>query len=196
METLYDFLNWAWERHHNPLSWYIRPLFVLPFCYFAYQRSWRGITVTLLALASSMFWFPKPAEVDPRAEAFLAMERQYLTGEWTFVKAALTALVPLFFVLLGWAFWRRSWLVGLLVLNLAVVGKVLWSFCFGAESAWSIVPAAALGLLVCNAVLLFAIRRFKRGQGSGPVSPGAIATVGTRAEAAAAADGGRDPGSS
>lgn len=36
MDALIDFLNWAWARHHNPLSWYIRPLFVLPFCYFAY----------------------------------------------------------------------------------------------------------------------------------------------------------------
>ena len=34
-----EFTAWAWERHHNILSWYIRPLFLLPFCYFAYRRS-------------------------------------------------------------------------------------------------------------------------------------------------------------
>jgi ABC-type glycerol-3-phosphate transport system substrate-binding protein len=27
-----EFTTWAWERHHNVLSWYIRPLFLLPFC--------------------------------------------------------------------------------------------------------------------------------------------------------------------
>ena len=43
MDVVYDFLNWAWARHHNPLSWYIRPLFVLPFCYFAYKRSVWGV---------------------------------------------------------------------------------------------------------------------------------------------------------
>ena len=75
MEALYDFLNWAWERHQNPLSWYIRPLFVLPYCYFAYKRSVPGLTLTLIAVATSMFWFPAPAEVDPRAAAFLEMER-------------------------------------------------------------------------------------------------------------------------
>ena len=37
MDTLFDFLNWAWARHHNPISWYIRPLFVLPFCDFSYH---------------------------------------------------------------------------------------------------------------------------------------------------------------
>jgi hypothetical protein len=31
MDALYGFLNWARASHHNPLRWYIRPLFVLPF---------------------------------------------------------------------------------------------------------------------------------------------------------------------
>lgn len=95
MEHLYDFLNWAWQRHHNPLSWYIRPLFVLPFCYFAYKKSVTGLLVTIVAVTSSMFWFPAPSEVDPRA----------------------------------------------------------------GEVAWSIVPAVAVGFVVCNGVLLFAHRR-------------------------------------
>src|SRR5215217_3294099 len=34
-----EFAAWAWDRHHNVLSWYIRPLFLLPFCYFAYKRN-------------------------------------------------------------------------------------------------------------------------------------------------------------
>ena len=52
---------WAWDRHHNSLSWYIRPLFLIPF-YFAYQRSLRAI----------MAWFPAPdgrrARSVPNAE--------------------------------------------------------------------------------------------------------------------------------
>jgi hypothetical protein len=60
MEQLLDeFLSWAWARHHNPLSWYIRPLFLLPFCYFAYKRSTWGIVLTLFALVTSMVWFPR-----------------------------------------------------------------------------------------------------------------------------------------
>jgi hypothetical protein len=39
MELLEGFLSWAWARHHNVLSWYIRPLFLLPFCYFAVEFS-------------------------------------------------------------------------------------------------------------------------------------------------------------
>ena len=159
MDTLYDFLNWAWARHHNPLSWYIRPFFVLPYCFFAYKRSKLGIALTIVAVLSSMFWFPAPEEVDPRAKAFLDVERRYATGSWTLTKAAMTALVPLWFTVLAWAFWRRSWIAGALVVNVGVVLKVLWSFYFAQDAAWSIVPAVGIGLLVCNGILLYAYRR-------------------------------------
>jgi hypothetical protein len=38
VELINDVATWAWARHHNILSWYIRPLFLLPFCLFAYRR--------------------------------------------------------------------------------------------------------------------------------------------------------------
>src|ERR671916_3362074 len=78
-----EFVAWAWERHHNVLSWYIRPLFFLPFCFFAYKRSLSGMTLTLLALATSIFWFPAPAEASPAVNEMLAAEREYLTADWT-----------------------------------------------------------------------------------------------------------------
>ena len=92
--SLDEFAAWAWARHHNVLSWYIRVLFLLPFCYFAYKRSLFGMTLTLVALATSMFWFPAPERPDPRAFEFLAMEREYLSGEWTTAKILLGLLVP------------------------------------------------------------------------------------------------------
>ena len=60
MELLNDFLSWVWARHHNELSWYVRPLFLLPFCFFAYRRSLPGILVNPLALIwadRSVVWF-------------------------------------------------------------------------------------------------------------------------------------------
>ena len=41
-----EFVACAWTRHHNILSWYVRPLFILPFCFFAYRRSLTGIVAT------------------------------------------------------------------------------------------------------------------------------------------------------
>src|SRR6185436_19481454 len=95
MDGLNEFLGWAWARHANPLSWYIRPLFILPFCYFAYKRSLWGMALTFVAVTSSMFWFAAPATPDPRAAAFLAVERQDADGPWTSSRIVLTALVPI-----------------------------------------------------------------------------------------------------
>jgi len=68
-------------------------------------------------------------------------------------------LVPVWFVLLGRAFWRRSWIVGIVVINVGAALKVLWSFYFGGGSAWAIIPPVLIGALVCNGVLVYALRR-------------------------------------
>ena len=161
--TLDEFGAWAWERHHNVLSWYIRPLFLLPFCYFAYRRSLFGIVFTLVALATSMFWFPVPEQSNSGTLEFLAMEREYLTGEWTVAKILLALLVPLSFAALGLAFWKRSIVYGLVLINAIVLIKLAWSFYFGDVSGGlTLLPSAIVGLAVCDAVVLYLIRRLRR----------------------------------
>jgi hypothetical protein len=165
-----EFAAWAWARHHNELSWYIRPLFLLPFCYFAYRRSLWGIVLTVLALLTSMFWFPAPERVDPRAAEFLAAERDYLTGDWTLTKILLALLVPVSFAALAVAFWRRSLVWGLAVINAMVLVKVVWSFYFGEESGGlTLLPSALVGLAVCDAVILYVVRRMRKRSSSKPL---------------------------
>ncbi len=79
-DRLQGLAAWAWARHHNVLSWYVRPLFLLPLAWSAYRRSPAGIAVTLVGLATSMAWFPAPARVDPRVAEFLRFEQEWLTG--------------------------------------------------------------------------------------------------------------------
>ena len=155
-----EFVSWAWARHHNVLSWYIRHLFFLPFCYFAYRRSLFGIVLTLLALATSMFWFPAPEHTGPAVNEMLASEREYLTAHWTLWKVLIALVVPLTFAALGLAFWKRSLLWGLAVVNAAILFKIAWTFHFSTEAgALSHLPAAVLGLVVCDALILYIIRR-------------------------------------
>jgi pimeloyl-ACP methyl ester carboxylesterase len=152
----------AWERHHNVLSWYVRPLFILPFCYFAYRRSLLGLVLTILALATSMFWFPAPEHTSPAVNEMLASEREYLTANWTLWKVAIALLIPGGFAALAVAFWRRSLVWGLVVINAMVLLKVAWTFLFSTEAgAMSHLPAAALGLAVCDALILYVIRRMR-----------------------------------
>ena len=108
---------WAWDRHHNVLSWYIRPLFLLPFCFFAYRRNVAGIVVTLVALVTSMAWFPAPAQPDPAVVQMLEVERDYLLGEWTLGKIVIALLVPVVFGGIAVALWRRSIGWALVVIN-------------------------------------------------------------------------------
>jgi hypothetical protein len=165
-----EFAAWAWARHHNELSWYIRPLFLLPFCYFAYRRSLWGIVLTVLALVTSMFWFPAPERVDPRADEFLAVEKDYLTGDWTLTKILLALLVPVSFAALAVAFWRRSLVWGLTVINVMVLVKIVWSFYFGEESGGlTLLPSALVGLAVCDAVILYVVRRMRKRSSSKPL---------------------------
>ncbi len=154
-------MAWAWERHHTVLSWYIRPLLVLPLAYSSYRRSLSGIAVTLVALATSMFWFPAPERADPRVEVILAFEREWLTGKWTMAKVATTLLVPLTLGMLCLAFWRRSLVWGLVVINAMAVGKAAWGVIDGGGTGWAMPPPALAGLIVCDAIVLYAAHRLR-----------------------------------
>jgi hypothetical protein len=167
-----EFVAWAWARHHNVLSWYIRPLFFLPFCYFAYRRSLWGIVLTLLALVTSMFWFPVPENPSAAVNEMLASEREYLTTDWTLWKILIALLVPLTFAALGLAFWKRSLVWGLAVVNAAILFKIAWTFLFSTEAgALSHLPAAVLGLALCDALILYVMRRIRADSSSEHARP-------------------------
>ena len=162
METLNDFLSWVWARHHNELSWYVRPLFLLPFCYFAFRRSLLGILVTLLVFPTSLFWFPAPENPSPRVEGYLAWEHQFLLEGSVVARVTLVLLVVAFFVVLATAFWKRSWLWGLAVINAGTLLKVIWSVAFGGAVGWASLAPSIFTLAVTDATLLLAMRFLRR----------------------------------
>jgi hypothetical protein len=159
-EWLTELASWAWARHHNVLSWYVRPLFLLPFCWFAWRRSVVGMAATLLALATSMAWFPVPAHPDPAVIQFLAVERDYLLGPWSVAKVAMSLTVPLTFGALAAALWRRSIGWALVVVNAACLFKIGWSYWFDTDGrgADAFVVPALVGLAVVDAGLIAAAR--------------------------------------
>lgn len=168
-----EFVAWAWSRHHNILSWYVRPLFILPFCFFAYRRNLFGIVLTIIALATSMFWFPIPEYTSPAVNEMLRAEKDYLTAEWTLWKVLIALLIPLTFAALGVAFWKRSLVWGLAVVNAAIVFKIAWTFLFSTQAgALSHLPAAVLGLAVCDALIIFVMRRIRARSAYGRPQPG------------------------
>lgn len=163
MDDVNQILEWAWARHHNMYSWYIRPVFILPFCYFAWRRSLAGIVATLVATLTSIAWFPAPETPSPDALRYLGLERRWLSsGPLTL---AIVLLVGTSLWLLAAAFWQKKWLYGVLVLNLATLAKVAFSVTFGGEAGWAALLPSLVTLAVCNAVLFAVWRSFHvRGQ--------------------------------
>ena len=154
------FWNWAWDRHHNTLSWGIRSVMMLPFIYFAYRRNWHGIIVSLIAMATNFFWFPMPVEVDPGALAFLNAEKEWMTGTWHLGKLLLASTIPLGIALVGYAFWKRSLLAGLLLIDGIFLLKALVSVDMD-ESGWTLVPFLIVGVVIFN-LAIFGVVRFVR----------------------------------
>jgi hypothetical protein len=115
-----------------------------------------------------MFWFPAPERVDPRVEEFLAFEREWLTGEWTTEKIVAAMIPPLIIGAMCLAFWKRSLTWGLVVINAMAVTKLLWGIIDGEGSGWAMLAPALAGLLVCNAVVLYAISRLRTRSSRGP----------------------------
>src|SRR5690606_32088988 len=155
------FFDWVFERHHNQWSWYLRPIFLIPFCFFAYKRSWAGISITVFCLFTSMFWFNKPEWVSEQVQSFLEFEKDWIYGKWDFKKILLILTVPISFIALGLAFWKRSLILGLLVVVLMATGKIIWSILNAGSSGQSIIIPAALGLFICLGLIYFGFRRLE-----------------------------------
>ena len=153
-----SFFDWAFERHQNQWSWYLRPLFLVPYAYFAYQRRFSGMMASVLALFTSMFWFPVPDQVSAQALEFLAFEQDYLQSEWGLGKTLLMLTVPIAFWALGLAFWRRSLLMGGVVMAVVALAKITWSIINAQEAGTSIVVPALTGLAVSAGLLLIVYR--------------------------------------
>lgn len=163
-----SFSAWVFERHQNQWSWYIRPLFVLPFCYFAWKRSHAGVSLTVFMLLTSMFWFKVPEVVDEDVKAFLQYEQEWLFGSWNLPKVLLLLTVPFSLIILGLSFWKRSVVVGLGVVVLIAAGKIFWSISNAGTAGKSILLPALAGLAICIGLILFvAIRKKNKTKDTG-----------------------------
>jgi hypothetical protein len=156
------FFDWVFARHHNQWSWYIRPVFLIPFCFFAYKRSWTGISITIFCLFTSMFWFNRPEVVSDNVKTFLQFEKDWLYGEWNYKKIMLIITVPVSFIALGLAFWKRSLWMGLGVVVLMATGKIVWSIYNAGQAGKSIIIPAILGLLICVILIYIGFKKLEK----------------------------------
>lgn len=154
-----DLLDWAWARHHNEWSWYIRPLILIAFCLSAWHR--RLIVTILIALffPLSAVIFPAPDVPKDFVVAFLSAEREMLTSMTTLQFGVFVGLVIAFLGALAAAFWRRSLLWGLVVANLGGAIKLAFGLVVWGETGWTALVPTVATAAVFNAVCLYLLRR-------------------------------------
>lgn len=160
--TSETFLSWVFERHQNQISWFIRPVFLIPFCFFAFKRSWSGISITIFCLFTSMCWFDKPETISEQVKKFLQFEKDWLNAQWEYKRWLLVLTVPVSFIVLGLAFWKRSLLMGLSVVVLMATGKIVWSIYNAGEAGKAILIPAIIGLILCVILIYYGFKRLEK----------------------------------
>jgi hypothetical protein len=69
--------------------------------------------------------------------------------------------VPVSLAALALVFRRRSLLYGLVVLDSIVLTKIAWSLYCGGESGLALLPTTLVGLIACNAAVLYVAYRIR-----------------------------------
>ncbi len=142
-----------WERHKNPFSWLLRPVFGFLMFYGAWINSWPTIGFCVFGLATSWCWFPKPSKPHAWVERFIDVEREYLTPPWTFNKVSGLVVVLVFLLLALSAFWFHMASLGLWLFLAGSLLKAVWSIKVAKLAG---IPAAAIGVisaLICGVLL-------------------------------------------
>ena len=149
------FFTWAFQRHYNILSWYIRPLFIIQIIWSAYKKLFSGISISIFGLFTSMFWFPKPNITNPEIVKFLNFEANYLKSGWTIDKIVLLFTVIIFFVFIIVSTWTKNWKLLLLILIATAILKIFNSYLLTGKSALSMLKPAVTGLIVCMIAVFY-----------------------------------------
>ena len=82
-------------------------------------------------------------------------------GDWPLAKVLLGLLVPISLAALALAFWKRSLLYGLVLIDAIMLTKVAWSFYYGGGSGLTLLPPTVVGPIACNAVVLYGAYRVR-----------------------------------
>jgi hypothetical protein len=127
---------------------------MIAFCVAAWYR--RPIMVIAIGLffPISAIIFPAPETPKPYVVEFLEAERAMLEGLSSLELIGFSLLVIAFLSALAAAFWRRSWLLALVVANLGGVIKLLSSYWLWGDTGLTALVPTLVTALVFNAGML------------------------------------------
>lgn len=149
------FFEWVWQRHHNPMSWHIRPWLLVIFAYFSYRQHITGTIVTLISGLTSIYWFPENAAPSSEVLTLLSLEHNFIHGGWSFLKVASLLGAASFIGLLGYAFWKRFFALGLIATDGIILAKIIWNTFQFQGYAFSNTFWSLAALVIINVLLTY-----------------------------------------
>ena len=154
---------WIWERHQNQFSWYSRPLFIIPACYYAYRQKLLHVIGFMLLLLTSLFWFSAPEQVPESVSDYLEWEKElFFSNESSMPLITLTVAVIIFLFGLFYTFWKRNPWYGLLLINVGTIIKIIVSIGFGKEVGMAAIVPSLSSIAFINFVAFIIWRYYKK----------------------------------
>ncbi|MBS4539449.1 hypothetical protein GOQ27_13315 [Clostridium sp. D2Q-11] len=113
---------------------------------------------------SSMVWFPAPEVISPQMQEVLEFEKMLLSSPFTAI-ATLFVLIA-FMLSIVIVFWKHSLKIGVIILNLTVIGKVVFAYLFTGDSGAGTLGTAFWGLVLINgiAAIIFYYNKRRKNQ--------------------------------
>ena len=147
-------LRSLWERHKNPISWLMRPLFGAVWFYGAWLNNWPLLLLGIFGISTSWFWFPKPKKTHPWVEKFIDIEKKYITPPWTFLKVLPLIVTFVGLIVITLAFWYHNAKLGLVILIFGSLYKGVWSYIVAKKAG---IIALIIGILsaIAAAIILY-----------------------------------------
>jgi len=118
-------LKRLWERHKNPLSWIMRPIFATVLFYGLWIHDGIVIGSAIFGLSTSWFWFPKPKHPPLWVEKFIDMELEWMKNSRKNIPMIIFGIVVM--GILAWALWYHIVILSIVLIAFVIGGKIIWS---------------------------------------------------------------------
>ena len=141
-----------WERQMNPVSWVLRPFFLLIYFYGLYIHSLLFIILGLFSLATGWLWFPAPKKLFAHTGELIDLETDYLRKPFRGLKALELIASLLVFIAASYALWHRDVITGFILVEVLLGYKLIWIIAIARRASWVPVVTISIAMAVFAAI--------------------------------------------
>jgi len=145
------------ERHKNPLSWITQLIFLITLCLGVWLHNFLLIVLSIICLATSWFWFPKPKTAFKWSEQLIEAEIEFLQQSLHGCKAMAMTFITILIVMILATFWFHKLLIGLLLVEISLLFQLCWSVFMLKKAKWLITSILIAAIIVVGVLLIIFI---------------------------------------